>query len=289
MSEVVLKVDNASFRYPNAKEYSLQNISFEVKKGDFIAVMGENGAGKTTLCKLLCGIIPHSQEGMLWGDVFLAGENTKEHKLSYLCKQVGIVLDDPESQIFTTEVQDEVAFAAENLEMPVEEIRRNVQWAIHTVRMDGYEKNDPTRLSGGQKQRVSIAAAIATVPSVLILDEPTSQLDPIGTVEVFEVIRELKEKHNITIVMVTHKSEEIVRFADKVLVLHKGEVLAMDTPQAIFTNKEITDKAWLAIPQVTEVFDKLSERGLYEGCSPLTVEDGKGAFEALLQEKGGAV
>ena len=205
MNENLIEVKNLSFRYPNSEEYNLKNVSFEVKRGEFLVVMGENGAGKTTLCKALCGIIPHSQEGVCWGDVFLDGENTKEQKLAYLCKRIGIVLDDPESQIFTTEVQDEVAFGAENLEMPVEEIAKNVKWAIDVVRMNGYEENDPTQLSGGQKQRVAIASAIAMLPSVLILDEPTSQLDPIGTVEVFEVIRAIKEKYDITIIMVTHK------------------------------------------------------------------------------------
>lgn len=285
MGEIIVNVENASFRYPNAKEYNLKNISFSVEKGAFLVVMGENGAGKTTLCKMLSGIIPHSQEGSYFGDVTICGLNSKEHELSTLSQHIGIVLDDPESQIFTTEVLDEVAFGAENLELPAEEIRRNAAWAIEVVRMQGYEEKDPTRLSGGQKQRVAIASALTMQPQILILDEPTSQLDPIGTVEVFQVIRELKEKYNMTIIMVTHKSEEIAQYADKVLVLHAGEVLAQGTPQEIFRNRQVIDKAWLAVPQVSEVCVKLEERGFELPGFPVVLEEGAALLGGLLEKK----
>ena len=283
MSEIIVHVDNASFRYPNAKEYNLKNVSFDVEKGEFLVIMGENGAGKTTLCKVLSGIIPHSQEGSFFGDVTICGLNSKEHELSTLCQRVGIVLDDPESQIFTTEVLDEVAFGAENLERPVEEIRQDAQWAIEVVRMQGYEEKDPTRLSGGQKQRVAIASALTMRPEILILDEPTSQLDPIGTIEVFQVIRELKEKYNMTIIMVTHKSEEIAQFADRVLVLHAGEVLAQGTPREIFRNRGVIDAAWLAVPQVSEVCVELEKRGITLSEFPVVLEEGEQILGRMLR------
>ena len=284
MDEIILDVFDASFRYPDAPAYSLKHINFQVRKGEFLVIMGENGAGKTTLCKMLSGIIPHSQEGVYFGDVTICGLNSKEHTLPELCQHIGIVLDDPESQIFTTEVLDEVAFSAENLEIPTDEIQRNADWALQVVRMAGYEEKDPTRLSGGQKQRVAIASALTMQPEILILDEPTSQLDPIGTIEVFQVVRELKEKYNMTIIMVTHKSEEIAQFADRVLVLHEGEVLAMDTPQRIFRNKEIVDKAWLAVPQVSMVAVELEQSGIPLDAFPVRLEEGVEVFSALLQE-----
>ncbi|MCI8479055.1 MAG: ATP-binding cassette domain-containing protein [Oscillospiraceae bacterium] len=282
MAEIMVRVENASFRYPNAKEYNLKNINFEVEKGEFLVIMGENGAGKTTLCKVLSGIIPHSQEGSYFGDVTICGLNSKEHALSTLTQHIGIVLDDPESQLFTTEVLDEVAFGAENLELPVDEIRRNAQWAIDVVRMQGYEEKDPTRLSGGQKQRVAIASALTMQPEILILDEPTSQLDPIGTLEVFQVVRELKETYHMTIIMVTHKSEEIAQFADRVLVLHAGEVLAQGTPQEIFRNQEVLDKAWLAIPQASEVCVALEQQGIALNGFPVVLEEGVQQIGQLL-------
>ena len=271
MDEIILDVFDASFRYPNAPAYSLKHINFQVRKGEFLVIMGENGAGKTTLCKMLSGIIPHSQEGVYFGDVTICGLNSKEHTLPELCQHIGIVLD-------------EVAFGAENLEIPTDEIQRNADWALQVVRMAGYEEKDPTRLSGGQKQRVAIASALTMQPEILILDEPTSQLDPIGTIEVFQVVRELKEKYNMTIIMVTHKSEEIAQFADRVLVLHEGEVLAMDTPQRIFRNKEIVDKAWLAVPQVSMVAVELEQSGIPLDAFPVRLEEGVEVFSALLQE-----
>ena len=191
--EDIIVLEHASYRYPEAEDYTLKDISFSVKKGEFVALMGENGAGKTTLCQLLTGIIPKSQGGKLLGKVVIAGMNTVEHELSILSQKTGIVLDDPETQLFTTKVLSEVAFGAENIEMPKEEIKERIAWALRIVRLEGYENRAPTALSGGQKQRVAIATALVTKPDLLILDEPTSQLDPIGTTEVFSVVRELKE------------------------------------------------------------------------------------------------
>lgn len=284
--EEAIRVENVCYRYPRADRYVLQNINFNVKKGEFLAITGENGAGKTTLSLLLSGIIPQSQGGKLIGDVFINGMNTRQHSLSLLSQNVGIVLEDPETQLFTTKVFDEVAFGAENLNIPREEIIERANWALSVVTLQGYEQRPPTMLSGGQKQRVAIAAALAMRPSILVLDEPTSQLDPIGTVEVFKVVKELKEKYGMTIVMVTHKSEEIAYFADKVLVLNQGEVLACDSPKNIFANAEVTSKAWITIPQVSELSQKLKAKGNKLSGFPITLEDAQKQMLQILDKEG---
>ena len=283
--EEMIRLERASYRYPQSEGYTLKDISLSVKKGEFVALMGENGAGKTTLCQLMTGIIPKSQGGKLLGKVEIAGMNTVEHPLSVLSQRVGIVLDDPETQLFTSNVLSEVAFGAENLKMPKEEIRERIAWALKVVRMEGYEKRAPSALSGGQKQRVAIATALVNKPDILILDEPTSQLDPLGTIEVFDVIRSLREEYGMTIVLASHKSEEIVHFADKVIVLHQGELLAFGTPEEVFRDEEVIKKAWLRLPQVTEVAHYLEKKGMNLSKLPFTVEDAEADLKANVRWK----
>lgn len=279
--ENVIQVEHLYYRYPRGNSYVLEDINFSVHKGEFIAVAGENGAGKTTLSLILSGIIPQGQGGKLRGDVFVNGMNTKEKPLSTLAQNIGIVLDDPESQLFTTRVFSEVAFGAENLGIPRSEIIERVKWALEVVTLTGYEDRPPTMLSGGQKQRVAIAAALAMRPDILVLDEPTSQLDPVGTVEVFNVVKALKEKYGMTIVMVTHKNEQVAYFADKLLVLNKGKLMAYDTPKKIFSDRELTSEAWITIPQISEVALKMGEKGCPLGCFPITLEEGITAIQSV--------
>lgn len=273
--EHVIEVKGLYYRYPRGKEYVLRDINFTVDKGEFLAVTGENGAGKTTLSLILSGIIPNSQGGKMLGEVWVNGMNTQKHKLSELSQNIGIVLEDPETQLFTTKVINEVCFGAENLKMDPEEIKERAKWAMDVVTMTGYDERPPTMLSGGQKQRVAIAAALTMGPSIMVLDEPTSQLDPVGTGEVFQVIQMLKEQYGMTIVMITHNSEEIARFADRVLVLHRGEVLATGTPREIFANTEVLEKAWITAPQSSMLATAMAEEGipLLEQL-PITLDEG---------------
>ena len=277
-----IQVKNLYYRYPRGKRYVLEDISFSVQKGEFLAVTGENGSGKTTLSLALSGIIPQSQGGRLQGDVLINSLNTKEQSLSTLSQNIGIVLEDPETQLFATKVFNEVAFGAENLCIERDEIIERVKWALEVVTLTGYEDRSPTMLSGGQKQRVAIAAALAMNPDILILDEPTSQLDPLGTVEVFQVVKDLKEKYGITIVMITHKSEEIACFADKMMVLSAGRQIAYGTPKEIFANRDVTKKAWITIPQVSELSLALQQKGVGVSGFPITLEESQNQLEKVL-------
>lgn len=285
MAEPVIVVKNLYYRYPHSNNYVLNDINFSVQKGEFLAISGENGAGKSTLSLILSGIIPQTQSGKMQGNVWIENLNTKEHELSVLSQKVGIVLEDPETQLFTTRVFSEVAFGAENLEIPREEIIERVNWALKAVTLEGYEQRPPTMLSGGQKQRVAIAATLAMHPDILVLDEPTSQLDPIGTLEVFEVIKNLKENYGMTIIMVSHNSEEIALYADHVLVLNEGSVLAYGTPKEIFANSKVTSKAWLTIPQVSELYLKLKLSGFDMGEFPILKDQGVLMLKERLKRK----
>ncbi|MEW6622073.1 MAG: ATP-binding cassette domain-containing protein [Bacillota bacterium] len=284
---VLIRVTNLSYRYPRTKKYVLKNINLEIKKGEFIAVMGKNGAGKTTLCQCLNGIIPNSKRGRVKGKVEVAGLDTQNSSIAMLAQKAGMVLEDPETQLFTTKIKNEIAFGPENLNYPVDDILKSIEWTLKVVRLEGFEERPPTALSGGQKQRLAIASVLAMKPEVLILDEPTSQLDPIGTLEVFGVIRDLKEKYNMTIVIATHKSEEIARFADKVLVLDNGEILAFDTPDKIFRNTDLLQQAWIRPPQVSELANYLTQQGCKIDSFPILLDQAVEMVDEILEAKRG--
>ncbi len=277
--------DDVSYRYPRTRRYALKHLDLTIYKGEFVTVLGENGAGKSTFCQTLNGVAPHSRGGRMRGRITVGGLDTQETTVAELAQKVGIVLEDPETQLFTTSVLSEVAFGPENVGIDPQEILRRAEWALEVVRLTGYEDRAPTALSGGQKQRLAIAAALAMRPAVLALDEATSQLDPIGTVEVFSVIRELNEQYGMTIVMATDKGEEVAQFADRVLVLHEGELVAQGTPREIFADTGLLERVMIRAPQVSQLAIYLQERDTPLADFPITVDE---AGRGIVQLIGGA-
>lgn len=257
----IIEVKEFSYCYPRRENQVLKDINFSVEEGEFIAIMGRNGAGKSTLCQALDGVIPHLHGGTVWGNITIDGLDTQDSEVSDIAQKIGIVLEDPEAQLFTTRVDDEMAFGIENLCLPREEIIERITWATKVVRLEGYWDREPTALSGGQKQRCAIAAALAMKPKIMVLDEPTSQLDPIGTYEVFDVIKSLKEEYGMTILITTHKSEHIAEYADRVMVMEDGKIVAFDSPQVIFRNSELLSHVAVRPPQVSALASYLNSMG----------------------------
>ncbi len=274
-------IRDVSYRYPDAEDYALEGLNLTIHKGEFVAVLGEHLAGKSTFCQLLNGIIPNFKGGELEGSVLVCGLDTQDVSVAELARKVGIVLQDPEAQLFTTKVINEVAFGPENLGLEREEILRRVRWALKVVGLEGMEDRPPPSLSGGQKQRLAIAAALAMRPEVLVLDEATSQLDPVGTEEVFSVVRRLNREYEVTIIMSTHKSEEVARFADRILVIHQGRLIAQGTPQEIFRDTELLRRAAIRPPQVSELANYLEAHSLRMLEFPITIEQAKRGIEQL--------
>jgi energy-coupling factor transport system ATP-binding protein len=237
---------------------ALRAIDLEIASGQFVAILGPNGAGKTTLCLLLNGVIPNVIGGSLAGRIEIEGLATTEHHVYELAEHVGVVLQDPDAQILATTVRSEVAFAAENLGVPRPELIQRVEAALSTVRLAGFEEAAPEELSGGQKQRLAIAAGLVVRPRIFVLDEPTAQLDPIGTDETFEVLDRLNHDHGATIVVATHASEAVARFADRVIVLDEGRILADGVPADVFSQIELLDRVGVAVPEVVRIQAALS-------------------------------
>jgi energy-coupling factor transporter ATP-binding protein EcfA2 len=268
VSEPIICVENLSYAYEGTENLVIRDLSFTISEGEFVAIMGPSGAGKTTLGLALNGIVPNFMGGRFYGAVRLLGSDTLDLSVAELAQNVGMVFQDPETQLVANTVEDEIAFGLENVKIPPDEIRRRIDEVLKIVRLEGYEEKHPNSLSGGQKQRLAIAAALALRPKVMILDEPTSQLDPIGSEEVFAVIRSLNEEYGMTVILVTHDSERVAEYADRVLLMHEGRLLADCTPADLFQQSELLKQTAVRAPQVTEFFAGFSQTVRPLPCLP---------------------
>ncbi|MCD6484493.1 MAG: ATP-binding cassette domain-containing protein [Candidatus Odinarchaeota archaeon] len=252
-----IQIKNLKYKYPRGTHDALNGINLEIKEGEFVAIMGPNGAGKTTLLLTLNGIIPHSVGGSMRGRVYIDDMSTAKHRIYELASKVGMVLQNPESQIFMPNVESELAFGPENLGVPPEEIGRRIKWALKLTRLEGMEERSPLQLSGGQKQVVAVAAALTMMPKYMVLDEPTSQLDPYGTNMVFETIKKLNKEQGITVIMASHKSELISEYADRVILLDKGQVVFDGPPEEAFMQQDLLRRIKVKIPHVSDIAFRL--------------------------------
>jgi len=254
-TEPAIEISELTYCYkPETPEIrALKSINLEVQQGEYLCIMGANGAGKTTLILHLNGILPVVLGGAMGGDIKILGIRPYEQHVFETALHVGMVLQDPEAQLFSSDVMSEVAFAAENRGIPREEMFELIDWSLEAVRLMDYKHGSPPDLSGGQKQRLVIASNLVIKPEIMALDEPTSQLDPIGTTEVFATLDELNKETGMTVVVATHKSNEIVEFADRIAVLEEGKLIFLDTPRKVFCDVPRLKKAYVAVPEIAEI------------------------------------
>ena len=235
-----IRVENLKYKYPNSETFAIEDLSFTIKKGEFIGIVGMNTAGKSTLCYALSGLVPHFFKGAYGGKVFINDMEVLEHEISEITAKVGLVFENPFSQMtgakFT--VYDEIAFGLENLGIPREVMHERINESMALLDITALKDYNPFTLSGGQMQRVAIASVIAMKPDILILDEPTSQLDPQGSEEVFRVVEKLASE-GMTIIMVEQKMEKLATYSDRVLLMHKGTLIDMGSPATIFSRDDL--------------------------------------------------
>ena len=277
MDEFV-RFENAGFTYGKSEAPALKNINMTIAKGEFVAVLGHNGSGKSTLAKLInCILIPTE------GKVFTAGMDTSDEANTFeIRRRAGMVFQNPDNQLVATVVEDDVAFAPENLGLPREEIRRRVDDALNAVGMYDHREHTPANLSGGQKQRVAIAGVLAMEPECLIMDEATSMLDPVGRREVTAIAHRLNEERGMTVVCVTHHMSEAVS-ADRVIVLKDGEILLDGAPREVFSQREKLAESGLIPPQPSQLADLLRGEGFDLPAGILTADECIAAIKALLK------
>lgn len=269
----IIRLMDVSFSYSANGPKALSGVSLDLKKGEYLAIMGPCGAGKTTLCLTLNGIIPNMVMGELSGTVMVNGRDTVDYPVREMARTVGMVFDNPEYQLSQLTVVEEVALGLENLGIPVDEMRRRIAEVLKVVGLEGLEDRSPMHLSGGQQQRLAIAAAMAMYPEVLVLDEPTTNLDPIGKEEVFAVLHRLNRERGMTIVIAEHEVEAIATYATRVIVLNEGQVVACGEPADVFSQVELLDRIGLRAPQVCQVAYRVEAGGRKWGDKyPLTVD-----------------
>lgn len=259
-----IKARDISFRYSNTEKDVLSHASLDIQQGEFIGIIGPSGCGKSTLCYTLNGIIPHTITGTLKGSVEVFGHDTSDTEPNDISEYVGIVLQNPETQLFAMTVEEELAFGPENLGIPPDEIRERIAWALSVVGMEGHEETFPFNLSGGQKQRIAIAASLTMLPKVMLLDEPTSQLDPKGKRDVFNVINSLHEEMGMSIVLVEHETDLLAEYADRIIVMQDGEISREGNPTDILSQVEFLHSVGIRPPEVAEMTYRLYQEGLVD-------------------------
>mgnify|MGYP000975006159 FL=1 len=268
--ENIIKVDNLIFEYTSDETTyrAIDDFNLDIKKGEFVAIIGHNGSGKSTLSKNLNAILVPTS-----GDINIKGMNTKDEKYLWDIRQTaGMVFQNPDNQIVATIVEEDVAFGCENLGIPSQEIRSRVDEALKNVDMYDLRERQPHLLSGGQKQRVAIAGIIAMRPECIIFDEATAMLDPSGRQEVMNTIKRLNKEYNITVLHITHFMEEAVE-ADRVIVMEKGKLALEGTPREVFSNVTRLKEIGLDVPYMTELAHLLKKDGLDIRDNILTVDE----------------
>jgi energy-coupling factor transporter ATP-binding protein EcfA2 len=288
-SRSLISIRDFVYRYAPVTEgaapvTALDGISLEIPAGEFLGITGTTSSGKSTLCLTLNGLVPHATGGSIGGDVLIGDWNTKRVKVPELATRVGLVFQDPESNLVGLSVEDEIAFGPENLGVPPSEIAERIAWALALVGMTNERQRSANQLSGGQKQRVAIAAVLAMRPEVLVLDEPTAQLDPLGKVEVASAIEALRRElgARLTVVMVEQDAELLAQFADRVVVLDAGRIVLQGTPHAIFARVAELERLGVSVPQLAEVAQRLNAE-LGTGFDFLTHDEALRALRPHLQ------
>ncbi|HWQ48119.1 MAG TPA: energy-coupling factor transporter ATPase [Methanosarcina sp.] len=272
----MIEIKDLWYTYPGRSEPTLKGINLRVEKGEFVLLTGPTGCGKSTLLKTLNGIIPHESGGIFSGNVRVKGIETTDSNQIEISKDVGLVFQNPDDQIFSTTVEDEVAFGPENLCFERKEINRKVEEALQIVGMSSHRLDSTNSLSGGQKQRICIASMLSMMPEVLAMDEPVSQMDPMGTHEVLNTVRELNRKLKMTILLVEHRLHELAPFADRIVIMDDGKIVFDQPASKAFDNLEIFYRLGLRIPEPVELCHSLGIK-----ASPLSVS---GALDLLDRE-----
>ena len=268
----IIETKNLTYTYPGATKPSIRDVSLTIEKGEFVILTGPSGCGKTTLCRCFNGLIPNFYNGQLEGELTVAGLKVIEHPIYKMAQRVGLVFQNPENQLFALSVEKDVAFGLENLGVPRDEMRKRVDWALQMTGIEELRERAPHELSGGQQQRVAIASVLAMQPDIMVFDEPTSFLDPLGAQKIFEVINDLNKKLGVTVILVEHRLDLASKYADHVVIMDDGKIVLNGKPAEIF-NSETARLIGVGIPKATLLWQLLQEKGIKLGGVPTSSEE----------------
>lgn len=283
----IITVKDFSYRYPTSRKDIISDVSFSINKGDLCSIIGPNGAGKTTLCNAIRGFVPHFYQGDIKGDIWIDGENTKDSTIGELSLKVGFVFQNPFTQIsgVADTVFEELSFGLENLGIPQDQIRSRVEEIMELTSIEHLRERNPFELSGGQQQRVALASIIVMDPEILVIDEPTSQLDPEGTEEIFEVIKRMKDQGK-TIVLVEHKIEMVAEYSDHIILIDDGKIILEGDRETVLTNELVLEHG-TALPEYALLGLEMNKRGILTDRIPVTERQAQEEIAKLIHMKGG--
>ncbi|MFZ7942974.1 MULTISPECIES: energy-coupling factor ABC transporter ATP-binding protein [Bacillaceae] len=275
-------VEGLKYKYPLSNTLALDNLSFQVDEGEFIGIIGKNSAGKSTLCQALVGLVPHFYKGAYGGKLVVDGLEVKNHAIADIALKVGMVFQNPFTQVTGSRmtVYEEIAFGLENMGLPRSEIMNRIDEVLALLNIEQVKEHNPFDLSGGQMQRLAIASIIAMKPDILVLDEPTSQLDPAGSEEVFSAIRNLSGQ-GITVILAEHKMEKIARYCNRVILLNDGKLVDFDSPEKVFSRQDLEEQGVTA-PVYTRVCKALGVKKAASDFYPVTLEDAEMALRGRM-------
>ncbi len=281
----IINFDNYFWKYTRTDKPALENINLEIEEGTFIGIIGPNGAGKTTLLYSINGLIPNQYYGVRKGNVNVLGKKVIDYRSEELTKIVGAVFSDPESQFTSMTVEDEVVFGMENIGLSVSEIQERLNWVVPLTKIGQLMDKPPYEVSGGQKARVALAAVLAMTPKILVLDEPTSMLDPISRKQVFEVLLKLKDELKSTIIVVEHSLENLVLMADKMVLIYNSHVALADYTEPFFKKIDFLLKHDVFPPEIIQFFYELFRLGGYKGKLPLSLDEAVNYLQKLMKNR----
>jgi energy-coupling factor transporter ATPase len=280
----LISIKGLTFRYSDADKPALRDVNLKIQDGEFVLITGPSGGGKSSLCRCLNGLIPHFYGGEITGKVEVDGLDTMKHSTKELATKVGMVFQDPENQLVTMDVEREIAFGLENLGFPKELMAKRVEEALDTVGIASLRHRTVNELSGGEKQRVAIVSVLALYPDVLVLDEPTSELDPKGAEEVLNVVERLNDELGITVILIEHRLDRVVQHVDRMIVLDHGVIVSDGTPRSTLSDGEVS-KRGVEVPPVIKLVQGLREKGISIDNTPLTVKEGRAALARAFQHR----
>ena len=257
----IVETKNLTYTYPGASKPSIDDVSIKIEKGEFVLITGPSGCGKTTLCRTFNGLVPHFYQGEIKGEITVAGLNTLDRHTYEMAKHVGLVFQNPENQLFALSIEKDVAFGLENNGVNRAEMRKKVDWALNQTGIYDIRERSPHEISGGQQQRVAIAAVLAMEPEIIVLDEPTSFLDPLSAQKIFEVIYKLNQEQGITVILVEHRLDLTAKYTNHLIVMDQGRVRFEGDPREVLSNQE-TRLIGVGIPKATLLYELLKKEGL---------------------------
>ena len=283
---IAVSTKDLGWKYSGRTNFAIEHVNLDIEANTFVSIVGPNEHGKTTLVSCIKGLIPSSFHGVWRGNVEIFGKDNRQMSGQALAAEIGFVFSDPEAQFTSMTVEEELVFGLENIGLPLNEIKDRLEWVTNIALIRDLLDKPPYEISGGQKQRVAIASVLAMRPHIIILDEPTSMLDPLGKDFIFEILTNLKKEQDLTIIVIEHNIEQIAPLSDQIILMYDGNIAKMAPPAEFFEDSDFLYEHGINPPQATAFLDQLKKKQAYNGALPVNLQDAIRETERLLKPAG---